>query len=280
MDYGQQPPPQSLKDEVLLKMGRNLLLNQQVEQLLKAILGLARIEGTPADAPARLEARNAALTTTPMGGLQRRFRSELLAAPDEPPNNPEPADPSLPWFSTTFRFDLEPPDREALEADLDALTADRNELAHNFLPRWQPASASSLAEASAHLDRQRERILAMHQRLKSMHGSMAETLQLAANFWSSDEGLAAIKLMHLQSSRMIELLEEVAAAPKRADGWTDLSYASSIVQREEPEALENRKARYGEESLKALILKSGLFEVAEEVLPRGTRTLIRPRTDV
>lgn len=261
-------------------MGRNLLLNQQVEHLLTAILGLARIEGTPADAATRLEARHAALTTTSLGGLQRKFRNELLAPPEERPQNQEPADVSQPWFSTTFRFDLEPSDKEALEADLEALTAARNELAHHFLPRWQPGSASSMAEASAHLDRQRERILAMHHRLKSMHGSMAETLQMAANFWASNEATAAIELMHLQGSRMIELLEEVAATPKRADGWTDLAYAAGIVQCQEPDALVDRKARFGEQSLKALILKSGLFAVAEEVLPQGTRTLIRPRSDV
>ncbi|SPK75942.1 protein of unknown function (plasmid) [Cupriavidus taiwanensis] len=45
------------------------------------------------------------------------------------------------------------------------------------------------------------------------------------------------------------------------------------------DALTDREVRYGEESLKALVLKSGLCEVAEEVLPRGTRTLIRPRSD-
>ncbi|AJG24384.1 hypothetical protein RR42_s2803 [Cupriavidus basilensis] len=103
---------------------------------------------------------------------------------------------------------------------------------------------------------------------------------MAANFWASSEATAAIELMHLQGSRMIELLEEVAAAPKRADGWTDLAYAAGIVQRQEPDALVDRKARFGERSLKALILKSGLFEVAEEVLPQGTRTLIRSRSVV
>lgn len=276
MDDALQP----LKDEVLLKLGRNLLLNQQVEHLLKAILGLARIEGTPADAATRLTARSDALAVTSMGGLQRRLRNELLSSFDDLPNNQEPADPSQPWFRTTIRFEFEPPDREALEADLDGLTADRNELAHHFLPRWQPGSASSLAEASAHLDRQRERILAMHTRLKSMHRSMAETLQLAANFWSSDEGKAAVELMHLQSSRMIELLSEVAAATKRPDGWSDLAHAANVVNRREPDALADRKVRHGERSLKALVLKSGLFEVAEEVLPRGTRTLIRPRSDI
>ncbi|WP_454737172.1 hypothetical protein [Cupriavidus necator] len=271
---------QSLKDEVLLKMGRNLLLNQQVEHLLKAILGLAKIEGTPADAAKRLEARTESLAVTSMGGLQRRFRSEVLSRTDDQPENQEPTDLSQPWFSTTIRFELEPSDREALEADLESLTAERNELAHHFLPRWQPDSPSLMAETCANLDRQQTKILAMHQRLKAMHGSMAETLKAAADFWASSEGLAAIQLMHLQSSRMIELLAEVAAAPKRADGWTDLSYAAAITKRQEPDALADRKSRYGEQSLKALVLKSELFEVAEEVLPKGTRTLIRPRANI
>ncbi|MCO4887915.1 hypothetical protein MKD50_00895 [Cupriavidus sp. WGtm5] len=266
----------SLTDEVLLKMGRNLLLNQQVEHLIKAILGLAKVEGTSSDAAARLEARQAALTTTSMGGLQRKFRSELLAL-EENPQNHEPVDPSQPFFSTAFRFDLEATDREALEADLDVLTADQNELAHHFLPRWQPRSASAMAEASAHLDQQRERILAMHHRLKSMHGSMAETLQSATNFWSSDDGSAAIELIHLQSSRLVELLNKVTVALKRPDGWTDLAHAENVVNRLEPDSLARRKARYGEESLKALVHKSGLFDVAEEKLPGGTRTLIRLR---
>ena len=40
----QDPAPQALADEVLRKVGRNWLSNQQVEQLLKAILGMASEE--------------------------------------------------------------------------------------------------------------------------------------------------------------------------------------------------------------------------------------------
>lgn len=57
MDEAQQTALRALKDEVLRKVGRNLLLNQEIEHLLKSILGIARIEGTIADAAARLEAR-------------------------------------------------------------------------------------------------------------------------------------------------------------------------------------------------------------------------------
>lgn len=35
--------------------------------------------------------------------------------------------------------------------------------------------------------------------------------------------------------------------------------------------------RYGKRSIKALVIESGLLEVKKELLPQGTRTLIRSR---
>jgi len=277
MDETQGPVPQSIKDEVLRKVGRNLLLNQELEQLLKFILGLARIEGTPADAATRLEARQTTLVTTSMGGLQRRFRTEVLATVgQEKPVSQGPDNLTQPWLCTTLQFELAPTDKAALEAELDALTIDRNELAHHFLPRWQPNSRELMVATSAHLDAQRERILAIRRRLKGMHESITEALSAMANYWASSEGTATMELVFLQGSRLMELLCETSAKPQRADGWTDLAYAAAVVHRLEPDAMTNRKTLYGEQSLKALVIKSQLFEVTDEPLPRGVRTLIRP----
>ncbi len=134
-----------------------------------------------------------------------------------------------------------------------------------------------MEEVSSLLDAQRDKILAMRERLRSMHSTVIEVMQAAAGFWQSSEGIAAMELAFLQSSRMIELLGDIAAKPHRVDGWTDLSYAAGIAQHMEPDAFANRKARYGEHSVKALLIKSELFEVIEEVLPQGTRTLMRNR---
>nr|WP_315593671.1 hypothetical protein [uncultured Cupriavidus sp.] len=269
-----QPAQQSLLDQVLRKVGRNLLLNQELEHILKAILSCARIEGTIADAPIRLAKRQARLTTTSMGELQRQLRKELFA-PEEDKSNAGPSDPTQIWISTSIR--LEPADKETLEAELEALTDERNDLAHHFLDRWNPGSASAMEEVSSQLDAQRDKILAMRERLRSMHGTVTEMMRTVADFWQSREGIATLELGFLQSSRMIELLGEIAATPQRADGWTDLSYAAGIAHSMEPDAFANRKARYGEHSVKALIIKSELFEVIEEVLPQGTRTLMRNR---
>lgn len=110
-----------------------------------------------------------------------------------------------------------------------------------------------------------------------MHSTVVEMMQVFAGLWQSGAGIAAMELGFLQSSRMIELLGEIAATRQRADGWTDLSYATSVAHRMEPDAFANRKARYGEHSVKALLIKSELFEIAEEAMTQGSRTLFRKR---
>lgn len=274
MADARQPAPQALLDEVLRKIGRNLLLNQELEHLLKAILSCARIEGTVADASTRLAKRQARLSTKSMGELQRQLRKELFA-PEEDEPSAASCEPTQVWISTSIR--LEAVDIETMEAELEALTDERNALAHHFLNRWKPGSASAMKEVSSQLDAQRDKIILMRERLKSLHTTVVETLKTAASLWNSDEVVSAMELAHLQSSRMIELLGQIAATPQRTDGWTDLSYAAGIAHRLEPGAFEDRTARYGEHSLKALVIRSERFDVADEVFHNGHRTLIRNR---
>ncbi|MFC4519074.1 hypothetical protein [Cupriavidus pinatubonensis] len=277
MSEAEKIAPQALKDEVLRKVGRNLLLNQQIEHLLKSILGIAKIEGTLADAGARLAARQEELRTTSLGGLLKRFRDEILTNPSEVRDEQNSPNTTQPWISTRFQIEIAPENREPLEADLALLARERNDLAHHFLPLWQPESLERMTETSIRLDEQHERIRAMHDRLRSILDTTREAGLAFSNFLGSPEWQEAFELIWLQGSRLIDLLLEIAANPRRADGWTDLSYAAAIAHAREPDALADRKARYGKESLKALVIKSQLFEVAEEEVPGGVRTLIRVR---
>lgn len=61
----------------------------------------------------------------------------------------------------------------------------------------------------------------MRDRLKTMHNTVVNTLKTAAEFWQSSRGIAAIELVFVQSSRMMQLSAEVATHPKRNDGWAD-----------------------------------------------------------
>ncbi|WP_029047021.1 hypothetical protein [Cupriavidus sp. amp6] len=277
MDKAQQTALRALKDEVLRKVGRNLLLNQEIEYLLKSILGIARIEGSIADAATRLEARQQNLSTSSMGMLLKRVREEFLTSPEEMRDDEYSVETSLPRVKTTVQIELSPADRASLEAELAALAKERNELAHHFLPHLKTESVERMAETVARLDQQKDRVVAMSNRLKSMRDTAHQACQAYAAFLQSTEFQEAFELVWLQGSRMIELLLETVAKPRRADGWTDLSYAQSMARAKEPDAFADRKIRYGEQSLKALVMKSQLFDVAEEVLPKGQRTLIRIR---
>lgn len=271
---GEESAPKALIDEILQKIGRNLLLNQEVEHTLKTILSYARIEGTFEDAPHRLATRRARLARSSMGELQRLFRIELLAQENDE-STQHPSELSQTWIRTTIRLELSESEKKLLESDLDALVSGRNELAHHFLPRWRPSSRSAMEQVSAQLDVQRDKTIDMRQRLRSMHETSVQALKTASEFWQSEHGEMAMERAFLQGSQMIALLSQIATTHRRADGWADLSYVASIAQRSEPETFADRKARYGKQSLKALVIDSGLFEVKEEALPRGVRTLIR-----
>jgi len=71
-------------------------------------------------------------------------------------------------------------------------------------------------------------------------------------------------LAFLRGSRIIELLEQIAATSSRPDGWTDLARAGHLVARIAPDEMASAKERFGSASLKRLLVTSDLFEVIEE----------------
>ena len=145
MDPPSQPLERSFIDEVLRRVGRNLLLFQQIELLLKALLSSAGIAGYAAEIPTKAAQRAKEVAGKTLGQLAQQYHDEVLARNDRESHKPD--DLREPWFS--YRFAIEA-DEAALERDravLDALVAERNDLAHTFLTRWEASSAASTEEA-------------------------------------------------------------------------------------------------------------------------------------
>lgn len=70
------------------------------------------------------------------------------------------------------------------------------------------------------------------------------------------------------------MLGQVAMATPRADGWTLLSTAGNLIKRESPEELQDLRKRFGQASLKAILLATELFDVGEETTANGGTTTI------
>ena len=262
-------------DEVLRRIGRNVVIFQQVEHLLKFLNAHSEVIGPASQLSARVEKQVAAVHKNTMGELAGKLASSVLQ-PQLEQESPEDIDEV--WFG--FRFsvgaDAEFVDRH--DQEIRALVDARNDLVHHFLPRWQSAvdGDTDTDNAITYLDAQRADAVRMLERLQSWASSLeAERKQLAA-FWASPEGERQMELAFLQGSRLVAMLGEIAMRTVRPDGWALLSTAGQLIKREAAAELEDLRKRFGYPNLKGVLLASELFDVTEEpTLGGGMRTIYR-----
>lgn len=267
-------------DEVLRRIGRNLLLFQHIEHLLKHLMSNSRLEGTLSSAKAFQEERRLRIHRQTLGQLAGQFNDDILADAGE---RASPEGISEAWFSFRFNIEADSAFVEQHGAEMKAIVDARNDLIHHFLPRWSPASEDSTREALAYLDAQRARALPMRDQLQSFLKTFQEAAKAHADFMASPEANRQLELMFLRHSRLVLLLGELATKTTRKDGWLDLSTAANVIKELEPEATERMFERYGHRTLKKLLLATELFDVEDEPTPKGgTRTIyrIKPRYEL
>lgn len=267
---------QSLRDEVLRKVGRNVVIFQQIEQLLKHLITHQRADGTAADLVERLQRRATAVNKHTLGMLVGKYTNGYLADAEE--TSQAPVKIADGWVSVTDTTRGSEEFYEAQRANMKLLTDERNELVHHFLPRWESDSLERLTAAATYLDAQREKVLPMFEHLKNVAIGMQKARQTLATIVAFPEWEHQFELLWLQQSPLISLLQDVATQEARADGWTYLSRAGDEAKLRESDAMEHMQERYGHSTLKQLLLASELFEIREEALPNGgSRTLYRVR---
>ncbi|MGY2487209.1 OST-HTH/LOTUS domain-containing protein [Cupriavidus sp. CP313] len=268
--------PKPIGDEVLRRLGRNLLLFQQIEHLLKLLLSTHRNGGTVETYKENLRQQKNAISKKMLGQLVEKYGKEILRdAGEEVPEEERPED----WFFFTFRISGDTEFIESLRRDLKLMTDERNDPVHHFLPRWQPDSAERMEEALAYLDAQRNKVLHVHEHLKHTANSLQEAGRHVLEFVNSPEYAKQAELMWLQASPLVRLLCDVATQTHRKDGWTYLAQAGDLATKEMPEEIKALKERYGFRTLKKLLVGSELFDVFDEPLPNAAfRTLFRLRS--
>jgi hypothetical protein len=260
-------------DEVLRRVGRNLVVFQQVELVLKCLTTLARFHAPASQFAERFGKHAESMRKKSMGELAGKLVDTVLQ-PDVGDVTPEDADEA--WLG--FRFTIES-DAEAVarhERELKELVDRRNELVHHFLPRWQDAVAGGADAALAWLDAQREAAVALLDRLQGWARTVETARKDHSAFLASDAGQRQVDLVILRSSRLVLMLGQIAMATPRADGWTLLSSAGQLIRRDAPDELEDLGQRFGQPKLKGVLATTELFDVADEPTPGGgTRTIYR-----
>ncbi len=262
-----------IQNEVLSRVGRNLLLFQQIEHLLKFLLARHKGGGTAETYQANQQEQADYINKKMLGHLVAKYGNEVLQdAGEEVPEEDRPAG----WVSFSFRISGDTELVESLRRDLKLMTDERNELVHHFLPRWQPDFPDKMTETLAYLDAQREKVLPMHEHLKSTVTHMQATTRLFANFMASPEYEKQFEREWLQASPLVNLLRDVATQLHRKDGWTYLAQAGDLAAKEIPEDVKSLTERYGFKTLKKLLVGCETFDVFDEPLSDGRfRTLYK-----
>lgn len=260
-------------DEVLRRIGRNVMNFQYVEHLLKRLTAHFIPTGPVSKMKEQVEKHVATVNTSTMGELAGKLMNTVLLSPAE---RPVPDDIDEIWMGFRFSMGVDAEFVDRHDREMKALVDARNDLIHNFLPRWDSAVGGDTASAHEYLDFQLAETRLMMDRLQGWVRSMDECRHLYAAFLKSPEMGQLLEQEFLRSSRLVAMLGEIAVRTARADGWAFLTTAANLIRREAPDELVDLESRFGLATLKAVLLATGFFNVVDEQLPKGgARTIYR-----
>lgn len=175
-----------IKNEVMRKIGRNVLLYQQVEHILKYLVSNGRISGNVDTLKSSHEKRKSSVAKRTMGTVAGDFFAEILGEDDSLETNPE--NPSKAHLSFNFRIETEEKHFELRRDKIAALVADRNELIHHLMPKLNTDSVETWIETDRYLDLQRENILPELEYLQAVAKQFSDLKKGLGEFLSSPEG--------------------------------------------------------------------------------------------
>lgn len=151
-------------------------------------------------AKAMRDGRAESIRVKTLGQVAGLVVEELFAAPDSESTAPDEI--IEPWFGFSFRIDSDPDEVAASYKTLNALIAERNDLVHHLLSRWNLQDADSCSALSAELDQQRARVTREIERYRAYANTVGERAGEIQAFFDSDAGKRQFDVMYLQSSRL------------------------------------------------------------------------------
>lgn len=155
----------SLRRLALASLGRNVLHFQRVETQLKRLVLICDFAAPDREFHTRLADRATELRTTTMGNLAKELHLRLFGTAAEPE-----AQESITelFVQIGFRIEADPDYVTQQKNVLRDLVLERNNLIHQDLNGFDPDSEESCRQWITRLDKQNERIVALHKELQQL----------------------------------------------------------------------------------------------------------------
>ena len=262
-----------VRNEVLRKIGRNMLNFQKLEGMLKFLIANGTISGYGSELKANQAKRIKVIKKQTMGQLIGQFLENTYSGNDK--NIEVPTNLKAPHFSFKFNIECEESYYVNKKQALASLVEQRNDLIHHLLPRFNSNSFESCKETEQYLERQHEMLIPEINELQGIGDNLLENRKKMAEFILSDEGKKFFELSELKN-RLVSLLTEIANKAARKDEWTLLS---TVGHHASDEIAELKKV-FGHKTLEAMILATELFDINKEPTKKGgARVLYRLKAD-
>ncbi|MDP2100627.1 hypothetical protein [Methylicorpusculum sp.] len=270
--------------EVQRKLGRNVLLFQQIEQILKWMLTHqdVKVWRNKEGFKTNLDERKKSLSKATMGQIAKDFIGNSFSLSEDSCSDEKDCEVNTNYIRLTLGPIICDEDfYNKRKTELEALITERNDLIHHFLPRWDFDELESVREAETYLDEQRDRVFPEYEFLKSLIENSQEDRKQLIDYLSSDEGRKDVILSTLRGSHHLFGLINYANTKQRNDGWAVLDAAQSFIRQNYDEncliyELTWIKKNYQCKTLKEIANKSEFFEIREEPTDKGgVRVLYR-----
>lgn len=160
------------KDEVLRKVGRNIVVLQKMEGMLKK---LVTIQGATigADDQETIHRRTAAIAKKPLGHLV----SEFLRSAYSSETSSDVIEETERRATISLSFKLDPEMEKEHGESLSSVVKERNAPIHQMLISFDPNSASSREKLATKLDEQLERVRPEYQLLNSLLAGIKDAFE-------------------------------------------------------------------------------------------------------
>lgn len=176
-------PSQNQIDEIERKIGRNVLLFQRLEAVLKFMLTHGSHASYVSEIQVHHERKLASIGKQTLGKLVGQFNASVLSSSGEKTN--EPGKLREPWISFDFKVESDSSFTSELERSLDLVVAERNELIHQLLPWIDLTSTQGTRAAIEYLDQQYEKALPIYEQLKVLATDLSDLKQSLAEHLTS-----------------------------------------------------------------------------------------------
>lgn len=170
---------QTALDEVLRKIGRNMLNFQRMEAMLKLLISRSRLEGSAEDLRVNHEKAIDAVSRQTMGNLVKSFVSSIYGVAEENPNSE--VENEQVWISLCFKIEASPEEIEQRRATLNSIVEERNVLVHQLLGLFDQTSVESCQAFGAMLDAQAEKVRHEYEALRSLIVAVKEGREAAVS---------------------------------------------------------------------------------------------------